>query len=137
MNAITPTRRMKPGQNILDRHKRAARMLGFALAADSPDTWQCFATVMMARLSVRERGAVTMMMCLTLPDEDLSAIVERVGRGAGMPSAPFSDIMGEAALWASSATTRELRAYLVTAFKALPKAERREFLDFAGRKVAA
>ena len=133
MNAMAPPPRVKPGQSIQDRHKRAARMLGFALAADMPDTWQDFAAVMAKRLTVRERGAVTLMMATTLPDDEFELVLHKARGGAGAPPAPLASVMGEAHLWAAAATDNELRAYVFTGYHALSSKDRRDFLDHIGR----
>ncbi|WP_299837497.1 hypothetical protein [uncultured Jannaschia sp.] len=135
MNALAQTRRVNHGRHIQDRHKSAARMLGFALAADCPDTWQDFATVMTKRLTLRERGTVTLMMAETLPDDELRTVLHAGQRGAGFPPVPFGDVLEEAALWASSASDEERQAYLFAAFKGLGASGRRDFLDYASREV--
>ncbi|WP_299648612.1 hypothetical protein [uncultured Jannaschia sp.] len=128
MNALTPIRRVNRGRHIQDRHKGAARMLGYALASDCADTWQDFATVMTKRLTLRERGAVTLMMAETLPDDELRTILYVGQRGAGLPPAPFDNALQDAALWAGAATDDELRAYALTAFRALNMADRQDFI---------
>ncbi|MES2665413.1 MAG: hypothetical protein V4712_04885 [Pseudomonadota bacterium] len=41
-----------------DRHKRAARMLGFALTAGTPDLWHGTITVWTARLTTAELASI-------------------------------------------------------------------------------
>ncbi len=112
-------------------------MLGFALAADAPDTWQSFALVLTARLEVRERATIATMVCDTLPDDTLHEVMSAIGRGAGFPAVPFNDVLREADIWAAAASDAELRAYLLTAFHTLGLRDRREFLEHANRRATA
>ena len=47
------------------------------------------------------------------------------------------NVMGEALLWAEAASPDELRAYCLSACKALSPAERRDFLAYASGRAAA
>lgn len=82
----------------LDRHKRAARALGYALIADDPATWTVVGGVLALRLTPEERAHVARAACGDLP-------------GAGVPLPPLTTTEAEAESWAAFADRRELRAY--------------------------
>lgn len=56
-------KRLPPSRSAMylyakDRHKRAARMLGYALTADVPDLWDGLAVVLSARLTETEIASI-------------------------------------------------------------------------------
>lgn len=63
----------------LEDHKRAARMLGYVLLADSPDAWNGFSVVLQARLTVEERGKLAFAALRAL-DPDQRELVMRAAQ---------------------------------------------------------
>lgn len=114
-------------------HKRAARMLGYALTLGDFDGWAGAVTVLRARLAATERAALAWAALRSLDADDADTVARHYLLGAGMPAPTFDEAKDEAALWAASAAKRELRAYAGAAFKAMARADRTTFLDWAGR----
>ena len=57
-----------------DRHKRAAKMLGFALTADTPDLWHGTAAVWAKRLTTAELASLAYAALLGLEPDDREAV---------------------------------------------------------------
>ena len=114
-------------------HASAARMVGHALTLADFDGWAGAVTVLRARLAATERAALAWAALRSLDADDADTVARHYLLGAGMPAPTFDEAKGEAALWAASAAKRELRAYAGAAFKAMARADRTTFLDWAGR----
>lgn len=67
------------------------------------------------------------MACEIMADE-----LERLAKG--MPVAPLFGVMDEATSWASFSTIRELKAYCLACFNALPRNDQLAFLDYVQRR---
>ena len=59
-----------------DEHKRAARILGYALTLDTVEGWWSFAQVIAARLTVKERTSLVFMAIQSLEYDDAVLAVE-------------------------------------------------------------
>lgn len=119
------------------RHKKAARMLGFALTLDSSYGWHAFRYSIGVQLSDHERAALALMALGSLTEEHSFAVFEKCINQAGTPIPPFLNCMGEAAFWADLSNQSELAAYCLASFKAMSAARQRDFLAFVSPKVAA
>lgn len=114
-------------------HKRAARMLFYAMTLGDFDGWAAAATVLRARLAATERAALAWAALRSLDADDADTVARHYLLGAGMPAPTFDDAKDEAAVWGAAAAARELRAYAAAAFKAMGRADRAAFLKWAGR----
>lgn len=75
-----------------------------------------------------------------LDDHELLIVADAIGDRlirAGTPVPPFTTAAAEAHHWAEWASLDELRAYSVAIFVRFPARDKREFLDWARRKVEA
>lgn len=73
--AIKPEGYRKPGANAMskyahDPHKRAARMLGYALTIGKPDAWHGLGAVWGARLTTAELASIAYVALSALDPED-------------------------------------------------------------------
>ncbi len=114
-----------------DRHKRAVKMLGYALTLATNECWRSTADVWTIRLTLDERYALALAALTTLPFEDAEQVLAEVMGGAGMPLPPFLDPLSDAQWWADLANPAERRAYCLAAFMSMTKREQRDFLEFA------
>jgi len=114
-----------------DRHKRAAKALGYALVLADPKNWASTAIIWEARLEPAERYELARSVLLAMRPEDTEALFADVMGGAGYPLPPFLDPLDDAQWWADLANPAERRAYCLAAFMAMNKREQRDFLDFA------
>jgi hypothetical protein len=115
---------------IKDRHKRAARMLGYVLTADNRPAWAAAALVWEARLDPAERYDLARSVMLAMRPEDNEALVADLLSGAGYPLPTFLDPLDDAQWWADTANPAELRAYALAAFMAMPQRDRLDFLEY-------
>jgi hypothetical protein len=65
----------------LDRHKRAARAVGYALTANLPVLWHDLSLIFIARLTGVERAALAFAALRSLDPEDRERIFEAAHRG--------------------------------------------------------
>lgn len=114
-------------------HKRAAKMLGYALTLDSFDGWETASAIWQARLTATERAALAWAALRALDDDQAETVAETVLGGAGAPLPPFLDALPDARLWASMATRNELKAHALAAFEAMGAHDRRDFAAFVAR----
>lgn len=120
---------------IKDRHKRAAKALGYALTLADPKNWAAIAIIWEARLEPAERYELARSVMLAMRPEDNEALAADVLGGAGLPLPPFLDPLDDAQWWADLANPTERRAYCLAAFMAMPKRDQRDFLEFAKEAV--
>ncbi len=116
---------------MLDRHKRAAKSLGYALTLADPMKWAATSIIWEARLEPPERYKLAHSVMLAMLPEDIEALIADVMGAAGYPLPPFLDPLTEAQWWAELANPAERRAYCLASFLAMTKREQRDFLDFA------
>ena len=124
----------------IDRHRRACRMLGFALTLeDDPDAWGGLSTVFQVRLSGFERSCILASVIGSTDTEYLDFVLEhmRARQIIGMPLPPLFDAADEASWWVDHASSEERQAVLVAAFLSLPLRDRSAFLASATRRDAA
>lgn len=119
-------------QRELDRHRRIERAFGFVLVAQDRESWQGFSFILRARLSREEAAALAWAAMKAANPEDAARIAAEVSSVAGAPLAPFLSVMHEARAWAAIASEAERKAYTLAGFEALPTAEQRAFLAWAG-----
>jgi hypothetical protein len=124
-------------------HKAAARMVLDTLHLASQDGLQPFwglAVVLRGKLTASERQSLAWAALMACDDDEAAGIAEAVlepSPGAGWPLPPLFDAVDEAAFWAGHASGEDLRAYLLTCFRALSARDRAEFLSFAQGRAAA
>lgn len=71
--AASPPRRNTMSRHAKDRHKRIARMLGYALTANDPRTWGGLSIVIAARLTPLEAASIAFaaLRALTPAEQEL------------------------------------------------------------------
>ncbi|WP_411974354.1 hypothetical protein [Sulfitobacter faviae] len=115
-----------------------SRSLGYCLQLDDLDAWLGLASILRARLNVRERAALAYVALRALPTHHAQSAAEAaVAVGAGQPIAPLFNYMDEAAFWADMAAPDEREAYCLASFKAMPYERQAAFLDFVQGRLAA
>jgi len=124
--------------NRTARPDSVSRSLGYCLQLDDLDAWLGFATILRARLNVRERVALAYIALRALPKGHAHSAAEAaIAVGAGQPIAPLFNYMDEAAFWADMAAPDEREAYCLASFKAMPYERQAAFLDFVQGRLAA
>lgn len=120
-----------------DRHKRAARMLGYCLTLNTPDVWLGAADFLRKRLTMPELVGLAYSILEALPrDIALEAAQARLG-GAGQPIAPLFSFMDQAAFWADMAEPEEAEAYCLASFNRMAPGRKVAFLSHVQREMAA
>lgn len=77
VNHTDPPRRTNALQAFgQDRHRRAARMLAYALTLDDPATWNQMARIFAARLSRFEIASIGYSALLALDPDDRQAVAD-------------------------------------------------------------
>lgn len=114
-----------------DRHKRAAKSLGYALTMADPKKWALSAIIWEARLNAAERYQLARSVMLAMRSEDIEALFSDVLGGAGYPPPTFLNPLEDAQWWSALASPAERRAFCLAAFLALSRQEQRSFLAFA------
>ena len=79
--AITPEGYRKPGRSAMslyakDRHKRAAKMLAYALTLDDPVAWNQTAAILGHRLTTNELASVAYVALSALEPESREAVYD-------------------------------------------------------------
>ena len=115
-----------------DRHKRTARSFLYALALDEVNGWLSLKSIMMARMSEKERASLAYTALRSLNEEQR----ESVARHAvdvdliGPPMPPWSDLREDATWWTQRASLAEKETYLLTIYEHLPKKDKKEFAQY-------
>ncbi|MCR9061813.1 MAG: hypothetical protein NXI02_31100 [Rhodobacteraceae bacterium] len=129
--------RSAANKQLPSRLQRVAKATAFAIYLNHFDAWDGLTTVLFARLSAQERATLAWAALRSLEPEVAEKVSETVLGRSNKPLPPFLDPMADAAWWAAVATSNELAAYCLAAFKAMPKNRKIAFLEHVrGRKVA-
>ena len=118
------------------RQALVAEALVDALGELGAERLTALSLVMQVMLTRREIGGLAWAFVRALDAEDAEAVFDAVHGGAGAPLAPFGRLSFDAEHWAACASDGELRTYAVAIFRAMSDADRRAFLDYAGRAAA-
>ena len=110
-------------------HKKAARLLGYALILGDFDSWEAASAIWQARLTDTERAALAWAAMRSLDEDHAREVAYTVIQGAGAPLPPFISPMDEASFWADIASESELKAYALACFNRLSKRDQRAFLS--------
>lgn len=106
-------------------HKKAARMLGYALTLGGHDVWHGCALIFRARLTPQERAALAWAGLRSLDHEDAEKVAHAI---LGEPDAPVRPWplfdYDDAAFWADTAGPDELAAYAEAALTRMAPAAR-------------
>lgn len=85
MMPTLPPRRPAAGaalaRHMEDRHRRAARVVGYGLAADDARSWWSVAFVLAHRLTLAERGALAFAALVALEPAERAAVIAAVMEG--------------------------------------------------------
>ncbi|MDJ1018407.1 MAG: hypothetical protein QNJ35_17995 [Paracoccaceae bacterium] len=122
--------------HISDNHRRAARMLGYALHSESEDIWLKAKHVWRARLTDLERTALAYSVLSSLDADQQNFVVETMSRSSGMPLPPLSDATRDACDWAAFADSEQLRVTAMACFNGMSRADQAAFVDHITRRAA-
>ncbi len=119
----------------LDRHKRVARMVGYALTADDPGIWNDTAFVLSRRLTQLELASMAYAALSALdPDARLPVFKSAGGElTTHSPVPPLLGLMDEASFWADLASRNELKAYALACYKRMPPKDQAAFWAHVGK----
>ncbi|WP_397544218.1 hypothetical protein [Roseovarius salis] len=118
-------------------HKKAAKLLGYALILDDFDSWEAASAIWQARLTDTERAALAWAALRSLDEDHAREVAYTVIQGAGAPLPPFISPMDEAAYWADIASPAELDAYALACVQAMAPGRRAAFLEYMQGREAA
>ena len=76
-----PAGRAALARHIEERHRRAARIVGYGLALDDARSWWAVAWVLARRLTLAERGALAFAALVALEPAEREAVVAAVMEG--------------------------------------------------------
>lgn len=112
---------------IKAEHKRTAKVLGYTLTLGDAASYGKLSVIARKNLTLPERGGLACAFLGSLPDDcAVQAAATALGR-VGAPLPPFLGGMEEARGWAIWATERELKAYALACYEALPPREQAAF----------
>lgn len=120
-----------------DTHKRAARVVGYALTLGDADAWADAALFFSLRLSEDERAGIAWAGLRSLSSDRAEEIAALTYRSTGMPMPTFLDPMAEAEFWTQRASKRERKAFLFYTFHSLPAKDRAAFLASPATRARA
>ncbi len=118
-------------------HKKAARVLGFALVLGDSGGWEAASAIWQARLTETERTALAWAALRALDEDHVREVANAVLQDAGAPLPPFTSPMLEAAFWVDTASPAELDAYALACVRAMAPARRAAFFNFMRGRAAA
>ena len=99
------------------------------------DAWYAFHQLAKVRLTDKKRGSLAVAALPSLSPELTETVFEVCTGGADFPLPPLFRQMDEARYWANHANQRELKAYALAAYHALPVQEQNAFFQHI-REVA-
>jgi hypothetical protein len=118
--------------------KRVSRALGYTLFLSEEKNWHGFSTVLRARLTERERAALSYASLNSMDYENAYMTAEAVlGSGASYPMAPLFNPMDQATFWANLAAPDELDAYAGACVNRMPPRRLNYFIAFLQQRAAA
>jgi len=124
------------GKQIADRHKRAARCIGYALFLGDLDNWLGLVPILRARLNDEERAALAFASLKALDRDQAERVVQAAFQGAEVPLPSCGDPVAEAAWWAARALPDEIEAYALATFRQMPRGRQDAFRAYIGRAAA-
>jgi hypothetical protein len=128
--AKRPARRSMMSRFAKPEHKKAAKVLGYALTLDTTDGWFAASAVWQARMTPQEAAAAAWAALQATEPELAQMVATAALGGAGAPRAAMEDVMADAGWWADLAAPEERAAYAVACFNRFSSVEREEFLEF-------
>ena len=117
------------------RHKKAAKVLGYAVTLDTPDAWHSASVLWGIHLTPEEAACAASAALMATTPGYAQEVAEAALCGAGAPLPTFIDVVEEAGFWADFATQEERAAYAVACFNRFTKPERDEFRAFVGKNL--
>lgn len=115
-------------------HKRASRVLGFALTLDNPASWYAASSVWQARLTPQETAVMAVAALNATESELEQSIAEEALYDFGVHRPSFGTTILDAGVWADLATSEERAAYAVACVNRFTAAELSEFRSFLARQ---
>ena len=114
----------KPG------HKKAAKVLGYAVTLNSFDAWCAASALWRHHLTPQEAAGLAWAALKAQEPEFALMTADAALGGGGAPLPTLIDVIDEAGFWADTATPDERAAYAVACFNRFSKLERDEFRAF-------
>ena len=122
----------KAYKNAPEQHKAACRTLLYALGLMESNGWLTCKTILKARLNQRELACIAFAALRALNEEERQKTIEmsyEIDAPAGYPN-PYGNIKDDAQWWASIASQHEHEAYLMAAYKQLPKKSKNDLKEY-------
>lgn len=118
--------------------RRSCDVLDFALTLGDYDSWLKAALVWECRLDLKARAALSFAALKSLPEEVARQVASVVLPTATRPPiAPLFGYWDEAVFWSEFAEPKELEAYCLACFVAMPLDRKAAFLKHVQREQAA
>jgi len=102
----------------------------YGLDFHNSEAWHTFSDALRAGTDREQRMALAIASLAACDHEDAATIVHEMF--AGPPPPPFMSAVADASYWSDLASRDELRVYAAAIFKRLARADRRQFLRWAG-----
>lgn len=137
-NSITPIAEENGQTSAL--HAEIVEVMALLLAMIRFDEVTAFDRIvpeLRRRLSLETREAMAFALLRSLNAEDAEAVAQRFIEEHARPLPVFLDLIAEAESWAALADINSLRAHVWAAWKRLPDARRRAFLEAATASLSA
>ena len=120
-----------------NRHKRAARVLTYALTLGDADSWATASAVWATLLEARETAALAFCALKSLSPNHARITAETaLESAAGPPMPPLLNHMDEATYWADFANDAELKIYALVTYNRMKEPDQAAFLDYVNRRDA-
>ena len=124
-------------KQLSDNHRRASKMLAYALHADSVDIWSQAAIVWRKRLNDKELGALSYSFLRAMDPDQAALVCEAVFDSPDMPIVPLFSAMHEAACWADWAGYDSIMACTIAGYNRLAPSDQAAFLSHVTERAAA
>ena len=105
-----------------------SRGLGYALTVADSFAWDGFAKLATLRLAPEERAALAYATLHSLAPKHAELTAAAALASACDPLPPYLGGMHDARSWSNDATLRELKAYALAAYEAMPTRDQMAFL---------
>ena len=122
---------------LSDDHRRASKMLAYAMHADCVDIWADAAVVWRKRLTDAELAVLSYSILRAMYPDHAVLVVEAIFDRPNMPMVPLFYAINEAAHWADWADYASIKACTLTGFNRLTPSDQAEFLRHVTERSAA
>ena len=122
---------------LSDNHRRASKMLAYALHADSVDIWSQAANVWRARMTDTELAKLAYSVLRAMNSDLARLVVEAIFDKPDMPMVPLFSAMDEAAHWADWADYDSVKTCTLAGYNRLSPDDQNDFLCHVTARAAA